>query len=218
MVRYESSPGRRTRNSITRDEIVRVARETAENGGMGAVTVRAVAAAMDASPMSLYNHFPTKESLIDAVLDDVIRQLETRDDTARPWDAAMIAYGLSLADHLAAHGWAVLPLISRPDPGEHTTRIGEAVLAMGLRGGLDAERAVTAFTAILALVYGRAAFLAAAGTRGAQTRAEVEAVIAGVDPLAYPATASVVHELANYGSRRQLEIALTALVAGLTTG
>ena len=215
MVRYTQARARRPRNSITRDEIVRVALGICESEGVDALTIRAVASSMGAAPMSLYNHVATKDELLDAVLDEVMGRLRVATDTSRPWQDELAAFALALAEHLDTHRWAVLPLMTRPDPGDRTTAVGEVALAAALRGGLSASAAVTAFAALLSLVYGRAAFLAAAERPGAQPADEVEARISDAGTAAFPATASVASELVGYASPVHLERAIRALLAGL---
>lgn len=216
MVRYAQARPRRARNSITREEIVRVATSICEEHGTDALTIRAVATAMDAAPMSLYNHVATKAELLDAVLDDVMGRLAVTTDASRSWQAELEGFALALADHLDAHRWAVLPLMSRPDPGDRTTAVGEVAIAAALRGGLDPSRAVTAFGAILAIVYGRAAFLAAARRPDAQSTDEVNARISQAGADRFPATAAVAAELVGYADPVHLHRAIRALVGGLS--
>ena len=215
MVRYAQERARRPRNSITRDEIIRVAVAICENEGVDALTIRAVASAMGAAPMSLYNHVATKDELLDGVLDEVMGRLRVATDTSKPWQDELASFALALASHLDAHRWAVLALMTRPDPGDRTTAVGEVAIAAALRGGLDASRAVTAFAALLSLVYGRAAFLAAAERPSAQPAGEVEARISGASLSEFPATASVASELVGYASSVHLERAVRALIDGL---
>lgn len=216
VVRYEQEKTRRRRNSITRDEIVAAARALAEADGIDAVTVRGVATAMGAAPMSLYNHVPTREAILDAVLDEVLGELDFTEDPTAPWSAELERFALVLAAHLAKHPWAVLPLMARPDPGEQTTRVGEQALAIALRGGLDASHAVSAFAAILALVYGRAGFLAAATRAEAQPAADIAERIRSASAERFPATAAVAAELAGYGDLMHLERAVRAVIDGLS--
>lgn len=220
MVRYEStgSPAtqRRQRNSITRDEIVAAARALCEQDGVSGLTIRAVAVAMGASPMSLYNHVSTKDELLDGVLDEVMGELAFTPSEGETWQQELERFALALAAHLDSHRWAVLPLMSRPDPGERTTAVGEIPLAAALRGGLTASIAVTAFAGILSLVYGRASFLAAAELPGAQKPVEVDAQIASALANQYPATAAVAPELMRYADPVHLQRAVRALISGLT--
>jgi AcrR family transcriptional regulator len=216
MVRYTQPRVRRPRNSITRDEIVGVALGICESDGVDALTIRAVATAIGAAPMSLYNHVATKDELLDAVLDEVMGRLRVVTDTSKPWQDELASFALALAAHLDTHRWAVLPLMTRPDPGDRTTAVGEVALAAALRGGLSSSSAVTAFAGLLSLVYGRAAFLAAAERPGAQPAGEVEARISSAVLADFPATASVAAELVGYASPVHLERAVLALIRGLS--
>lgn len=219
MVRYEADAAptaRRRRNSITRDEIVRAARAIGEKDGVSGVTIRAVADAMGASPMALYNHVATKDELLDAVLDDVMGDLAFAVTPGESWQEELVRFALTLADHLDANRWAVLPLMSRPDPGDRTTAVGEIPLAAAIRGGLSAGVAVTAFAGILSLVYGRASFLAAAAQADAQDKKDIDARIGSASAEEFPATASVAEELMGYAAPIHLERAVRALVGGLT--
>src|SRR3954453_1662925 len=62
---------RRPRGSLS-PELILDAAEAVAAQGFDALTMRAVAARLDAVPMALYNHFATKEELVDALLDRVL--------------------------------------------------------------------------------------------------------------------------------------------------
>src|SRR5215212_8962810 len=66
---------RRPRGSLSREVILDAAEAVAAEG-FGALTMRAVAARLGAVPMALYNHFATKEQLVDALLDRVLGRFE----------------------------------------------------------------------------------------------------------------------------------------------
>ena len=66
---------RRPRGSLTPDGILDAAEAVAAQG-FEALTMRAVAVRLEAAPMALYNHFATKEQLVDALLDRVLSRFE----------------------------------------------------------------------------------------------------------------------------------------------
>src|SRR5215208_8040412 len=66
---------RRPRGSLTRKGILDAAEAVAAQG-FDALTMRAVAARLEAVPMALYNHFATKEQLVDALLDRVLGRFD----------------------------------------------------------------------------------------------------------------------------------------------
>ena len=206
---------RRRRNSLDAGVIGAAARGVLEEGGIAAFTMRAVADRLGAAPMALYNHVGSKEELLDGVLDEVLAELQLRDDPTRNWAAVMTEYAQRHLALLRRHPWAVSALMSRPDPGPAATAIGEVYLATALRGGLDPGRAVIAFTGLLALVYGAAGFLTAPARGETQSREEVEAQIRGAAEAENPVTRQAADELADYGSDAQLAIAFRALLDGL---
>ena len=68
------------RSSVTADEILRAA-ELVARDGFDALTMRAVAGQMGASPMALYRYFATKDELIDGMLDRVLGRIELAPET-----------------------------------------------------------------------------------------------------------------------------------------
>src|SRR5687768_8241466 len=75
-----SARQRRPRNSLSQDAILDAAEALAAEG-FDAVTMRAVAAKLGAVPMALYNHFATKDQLVDALLDRVLSRFEPEPET-----------------------------------------------------------------------------------------------------------------------------------------
>ena len=63
------------RQPLTRRRIVLAALGLAESEGLAAISMRRVAAALDVTPMSLYNHVADKAELLDLMLDYVIGDL-----------------------------------------------------------------------------------------------------------------------------------------------
>ncbi len=206
-----SSPrARRPRGSLTPDAILDAA-EQAAAGGIDAVTVRTVAAALGASPMSLYRYFATMDQLVDALLDRVLGRFEPPTGTD-DWRGDLEAFARAHRAVLLAHPWAVPALFTHPNPGPNATRIGESALDIARRGGADDESAVVIFSAVLALNYGWSAFSTA------RTQVDTDALrtaLAAVPAELYPRTAAVAHVLADYGSDAHYDAALTLLLRGV---
>lgn len=147
---------RRARSSLTSDEIL-LAAERVAAGGLDALTMRAVAAELGASPMALYRYFPTKDALVDALLDGALGRIAVPDPTD-DWRHDLAAFARAHRAVLENNPWAVIPLFSHPDPGPNAFAIGGAAFAILARGGSVGDSAVADFSAILALNYGWCAF------------------------------------------------------------
>ncbi|MDP1847098.1 MAG: TetR/AcrR family transcriptional regulator, partial [Solirubrobacteraceae bacterium] len=157
-----SPPPRRTRRprgSLT-PEVILDAAEAVAAHGFDAFSMRAVAAHLGAVPMALYNHFSTKELLVDALLDRVLSRFEPEPATD-DWAEDLARFARAHRRLLVSHPWAVSPLFTQPNPGMSAVRIGEFALALLRRGGLSTADAVAAFSGIIALNYGWSSFTAA---------------------------------------------------------
>ena len=110
--------------------------------------------------MALYNHFATKEQLVDALLDRVLPASSRRPPprTGSPTWAPSPARTGACSRRIP---WAVATLVTRPNPGPGATRIGVHAFAILARGGYPERPAIAAFSGIIALNYGWVSFTAA---------------------------------------------------------
>jgi AcrR family transcriptional regulator len=206
---------RRTRSSVTADEIL-VAAEEVARAGFDALTMRAVATRMAASPMALYRYFATKDDLVDAMLDRVLGRISLAAPTDN-WLADLTEFAEAHRRVIAHHPWAVVPLFTHSSPGINATILGEAALGILDRGGVRGAMAVAGFSSILALNYGWFAFSSARdATRGSsEPEAELAASLAMLPPERFPLTLGVAEHLSSYGNEQQYALALRIVVAGI---
>jgi AcrR family transcriptional regulator len=150
---------RKPRGSLT-PEVILDAAESVAREGWGGLTIRAVAKRLGAVPMALYNHFATKDELVDALLDRVLSRFAPEPATD-DWVEDLRAFARAHRSVLAGHPWAVAPIFSRPNPGPSAVAIGDHAFGILARGGFTEDDAVAAFSGILALNYGWSSFTAA---------------------------------------------------------
>jgi AcrR family transcriptional regulator len=208
---------RRPRGSLGPDVILDAAEAVAAAEGFAALSMRAVAARLNAAPMALYNHFATREQLVDALLDRVLGRFQppppTR-DTAEDLRSFARAHRQLLTDH----PWAVAPLFSSPSPGLNAVRVGEHALAILRRAGFSGGDAVAAFSGIIALNYGWSSFTAARALAPGGPAHDVGAMLAALPAAEFPLTAGVAADMGAYGSDAHYELVMGALVEGLRVG
>jgi AcrR family transcriptional regulator len=207
---------RRPRGSLTRAGILDAAEALAAQG-FDRVSMRAVAARLGAAPMALYNHFATKEQLVDALLDRVLERFEPAPATD-DWAEDLRRFARAHRRLLAEHAWAVAPLFAQPNPGLGAVRIGEHALGILECGGLAGARAVAAFSGVIALNYGWSSFTAARDLDPEGPAQDVGAMLAQLPAAAFPLTAGVAGEMGGYGSDAHYELVLDGLVRGLAAG
>jgi AcrR family transcriptional regulator len=208
---------RRPRGSLTPEAILDAAEAVAAEEGFDALSMRAVAARLGAAPMALYNHFATKERLVDALLDRVLGRFEPPPAAGDPAED-LRRFARAHRRLLTAHPWAVAPLFSSPSPGLNAVRIGEHALAILRGAGLSADQAVAAFSGVVALNYGWSSFTAARALDPGGPAHEVGAMLAALPASEFPLTVGVAREMGAYGGDAHYELVLGALVEGLRVG
>lgn len=202
--------GRRARNSLTVEAILDAAERVARPG-FDALTIRSVATELDASPMALYRYFATKDDIVDALLNRVLGSFQQPYETG-DWLLDLESFAKNHYAMLMASPWAIVPLTGHPNPGHNALPIGETALRILASGGVSPEDAVAAFSAILALNYGWASFVAARPVDHPAPPASVEDLRS---PPLFPFTAAVSTAMASYGSDAHYERALMSLLTGL---
>ena len=204
---------RRTRGSLTPELILDAAERIASAQGYGALTMRAVAAESGAAPMALYRHFPSKDDLVDAMLDRVLGRFELG-PPSDDWADDLGAFALAHRRILDAHPWALQALFTHPSPGINATRIGEIALAIIDRGGFSGDQAVAIFSGLLALNYGWVSFTAERQGED-DAAAGLAAALAALPPSVFPRTLAVAPDMAAYGSEQHYEFVLSYSLAGI---
>ena len=204
---------RRPRGSLSREVILDAAEAVAAQG-FDALTMRAVAARLGAVPMALYNHFATKDELVDALLDRVLGRFEPEPPTD-DWMEDLRRFARAHRRLLIAHSWAVAPLFTQPNPGMSSVRIGELALDILRRGRLSGARAVAAFSGIIALNYGWSSFTTARDLDPEAPGHDLGAMLAALPRDQYPLTVAIADEMGAYGSDPHYDFVLQQLISGL---
>ncbi|MEV7420209.1 TetR/AcrR family transcriptional regulator C-terminal domain-containing protein [Streptomyces sp. NPDC089919] len=138
---------------LSRDRVLRAAVGLADEGGVAAVTIRAVAERLGVKPMSLYHHVPHKEAILDGIVDAVFAEIELPADEP-DWRAALRHRAHSARDVLGRHSWAIALMESRAHPGPATLYHHDAVLGILRRAGFPYALAGHAYSLLDSYVYG----------------------------------------------------------------
>lgn len=126
---------------LTPERVVAAAMTLADAEGLGALTMRRLAAELGVEPMSLYHHVPGKENLLDGLTNAVLAEVDTAVVAAvRPdddWTAALRRRCLAARTVMVRHRWAPGLLGSRPAIPAGLYAYYEEILATMIRGGLS---------------------------------------------------------------------------------
>ncbi|MFJ7780276.1 TetR/AcrR family transcriptional regulator [Streptomyces yangpuensis] len=144
---------------LSRDRIVEAAGALVDAEGLEAVSTRRLAAALGVSGPSLYNHFRTKDEILDAVADAVSSRVDLSmfesvgpgaggggeggggGDGGQDWRSALQAWAHSYRDALADHPH-IVPVLAR-GPGRRPAglRVADAVFGAMTAAGWPAAHA-----------------------------------------------------------------------------
>lgn len=178
------------RARFTTDEIATAALRIVDESGVGALSMRTLAAALGTGPMTAYNYVRDKEALEELVVAAVVAEVEVPTPTA-DWIADVHTLAAAMWRGIRAHPAAVSLVLTRRTASGTAFAAADALVAALGRGGLtDADR-LAAFHAVLAFVVGSVqAELAGPLTRGADAREVAERIgsVAGTD---YPNIAAL---------------------------
>src|SRR2546421_12820555 len=112
---------------LSRDRIVEVATEILDAEGLDALSTRRLAQELGVRAPSLYNHFATKEEILDAVGDAIIARVDLSMLPGQDWAAALTEWARAYRRALAAHPHAVPFLASGPARRPAALALADAV-------------------------------------------------------------------------------------------
>ncbi len=138
---------------LTAELVIQGAVALADEIGMAAFTIRKLAEAIDAKPMTIYHHVPNKEAIIDGMVDHVFSEIDLPPEDLG-WREAILVRSHSMREVLARHPWASPLMESRTTPGLATLQHHDAVLGCFRRAGFSFELTGHAYAVIDAFLYG----------------------------------------------------------------
>ncbi|MEU5698292.1 TetR/AcrR family transcriptional regulator [Streptomyces aurantiacus] len=194
---------------LSTDRIVGAARTLVDAEGLAALSTRRLAAELGVSGPSLYNHFRTKDQILEAVADSVSAQVDlSMFKDGRDWRTALhdwaVSYRAALRDHPN-----IVPVLAR-GPGRRPAglRLADAVFGAMVDAGWPAAQATSIGALMRYFVTGSALGSFAGGFVDDET---------AYDPADYPHLGQA-HLLAEQQEKiddRAFETGLTALLDGL---
>jgi AcrR family transcriptional regulator len=206
------------RAPLSRDQVLQAAVALADEGGVGALSMRKLGQVLGVEAMSLYNHVAGKADLLDGMIDVVFSEIGLP-PAVGGWKSAMRTRALSARAVLGRHRWAIGLMESRKTPGPATLRHHDAVLGCLRGAGFSVELTAHAYSLLDSYIYGFALQEASLPFGTPEETAQVTREIAGQMPadeyphLAELATAHVLQPGYQYGS--EFEIGLDLILDAL---
>jgi AcrR family transcriptional regulator len=133
------------RPPLTRERVVAEALTVIAEEGVGALTMRTLAARLGVVPGALYRHVRNKEQLQDLVLDGVLAEVDCHLDPSQAWTHQLKVLAHRLRTVLEGHP-GVAGLLQLRDPlGPHSLAAAEAFLAPLQTAGFGDHQAGLAY-------------------------------------------------------------------------
>lgn len=148
-----STPSPAPRVPLSRERVLAAAVALVDEGGLGALTMRALGQRLDVEAMSLYNHVANKDDILDGVVDIVVSEIDLPSDSV-DWKAAMRRRAISARKVFGRHPWASGLIDARQTSGPARLRYFDWVLGTLRRAGFSLEAAAHAFSILDSYIYG----------------------------------------------------------------
>jgi AcrR family transcriptional regulator len=148
------------RTPLNRERVLRAAITIADEGGLGALTMRRLAEHLGAEAMSLYYHVAGKEELLDGLVDVLVREINevtariTEPADGAGWQRAVRRRILAAREVLLRHPWAPRVLESRTRTSPEVLRYYDALLGQLRAGGFSYDLAHHALHALGSRAFG----------------------------------------------------------------
>lgn len=207
--------------------------ELIERDGADAVSMRRVAAELGAAPMSLYNHVPNKATLLDAVAEHIMSEMDLDlggADTASAVDARNPDAGepdwtdqaRALARNFRAvarhYPRSVLLVITRQPRSTVGLRPVELALGVVRRAGFDDQTSVRLVRTVVSFVIGSLMHEAGVDQLAAQPSAtDLAAFASTLDETHYSQVRAVLPMLVQHDHDAEFEFGLEMLVGAMQT-
>jgi AcrR family transcriptional regulator len=134
---------------LTRERVVAEALTVIAEEGVGALTMRTLAARLGVVPGALYRHVRNKDQLQDLVLDGVLAEVDCQVEASLPWTEQIKVLAHRLREVLEAHP-GVAGLLQLRDPlGPHSLAVAEAFLGPLQAAGFPKGKAGLAFFLVI---------------------------------------------------------------------
>ena len=205
---------------LNKEVVLRTGVAVADDVGLDALTMRALAASLGVVPMALYKHVANKRDLLDGMVDLVWSEV-TEPDAQRGWKPAMRERAVSLRDAMTRHRWAVGLMEAHVQPGPENLRQHNAMMGCLRESGFSFRTTVHVTSLLDAYVYGFALQQKTLSFETPEQSAEVAAATHSAQSAEaaarYPYLMEVVVELAvsGYNYDTEFAVGLDVLLDGI---
>jgi TetR/AcrR family tetracycline transcriptional repressor len=181
-----------------RAEVLQAAIDLLDEAGLDGLTMRLLASRLGVRASALYRHYPSKQALLDAMVEHLVAPAAAAPRLDGPWDEQLRGVAAGMREIMLAHRDGARLMSGFHDPGGEAVATFRHLVATLIAAGAPAETAVAAVDTVVAYVNGFTIEEQARVTNPDQRpreerdrgfRAGVELIISGVGARLATATA-----------------------------
>jgi AcrR family transcriptional regulator len=139
---------------LTRELVVSAAVRMADAEGVAALSMRSLATEVGAATMSLYRHVPSKDDLLDLMLDAVAAEIELPERPSGDWRGELRRLAGQFRDLFRHHPWVLTTPASLPSFGPNALRLIDFGYSIFTRLGLDIDAAAELYGTVQSYITG----------------------------------------------------------------
>lgn len=220
--RHRSTRDRPAKSPLSEDAVLDAALAILKSEGLGAVTMRRVAAALDTGAASLYVYVRGREGLLQAMLDRVTATVELEPPDPSRWRAQLHSLLARVYRALLDHPGIAALTVEDPPTTETVLLLTENLLGILVAGGIDPQSAAWACDVLVLLVTAVASEEDARRAQGRdderdrqQQIDELHGMFAGLPPDRFPLIAAHAAEMVTGDPAERLRWAVDVVIDGL---
>lgn len=198
------------RPRLSPEAIVEVAIRLADAEGLQAVSIRRVAAELDARAMSLYDHFASKRELLASMADEVVGEMLVSRPLPEPWREAVAVSARKMYAAYASHPWAIFVNAEQLPPGPNSIMIAKQMARGVATLPLEHDDVWQVQGIVNDYVIGYSF-----RTVGSVNPEDMEAAIAATDVVEFPELAALPDNLRNRSSIERFDLGLQTVLDGI---
>ena len=147
---------RKPRGSLSKGVIIDAAKGLLHEQGVDALSIRKIANVLDAGPMSIYNHFATKQDIVFALVEDFVARAHQKKHAVIDWQEWLYVTFVDIFTALTNEPEYLMLMISSNNIGVASKNVFDDALACLVEAGFSSEHAAIAFHKLLSFTLGAA--------------------------------------------------------------